>query len=134
MNDEAEVPYHSVFTPLVESGPIQLVLAVILVAMGIFHLTLSLRSLFGSGAPLDAAFHAILLFSGPCITLLAVFAFLPTTIPGLFSVGIDADAGLKHALELTSFLGGLSLITFVPNLVLALVTLSRSQRGASERV
>jgi hypothetical protein len=130
VNDAIEAPQQSIFAPLVQSGPLQLFLALLLVAIGVFHLSLSLRTLLGRRVPLDPAFHAILLFSGPCITLLLVFALLPTEIPGLFIVGIDAGEGLKHTLELTSFFGWLCLTTFVPNLILAVVTLNRSQRIA----
>ena len=131
MNDAIEAPQQSVFTPLVQSGPLQLFLGLLLVAIGIFHLSLSLRTLFGRRVPMEAAFHAILLFSGPCITLLLVFALLPTEVPGLFIVGIDAGEGLKHTLELTSFFGWLCLSTFIPNLFLTMISLNRSQRIAS---
>ena len=112
------------------SGPLQLLLTLLLVAIGIYHITLSIRTLIGRGGSTSAGIHALLLFSGPCILLLSVCAMLPTTLPGLFIVGIDADQALKHTLELTSFLGWLSLGSFIPNLFLSLIVLNRSQRIA----
>ncbi len=125
MNDPIEAPHERIFTPLIQSGPLQLLLALLIVVIGLFHFWISIRTLLRRRVPVEAAFHAMLLFSGPCITLLLLFALLPTEIPGLFIVGIDADEGLKHTLKLTSFFGWLCLATFVPNLILAIVTLIR---------
>lgn len=130
MNDVIEAPHESIFTPLIQSGPLQIFLALLIVSIGLCHFWLSFRTLLRPRAPVEAALHAILLFSGPCITFLLLFALLPTEIPGLFIVGIDADEGLKHALKLTSFFGWFCLATFVPNLILAIVTLIRSQQSA----
>jgi hypothetical protein len=129
MNEAIDESPESIFTPVLHSGPLQLLLTPLIVAIGIYHITLSVRTLLGSRSSVAPGVHAVLLFAGPCLLILSVAAMLPTTVPKLFVVGIDEDEGLKHTLRLTSFLGWLCLGIFVPSFVLCLLTLKRNQRS-----
>ncbi|RYD84394.1 MAG: hypothetical protein EOP84_05630 [Verrucomicrobiaceae bacterium] len=128
MNEAVDEPQRSILAPLLESGPLQLFLALLLVAIGIFHLTLSLRILLRRRPPVSAGIHAVLLFSGPCIILLLVMAILPTTLPGYFIVGIDEEEPLRRGLQQASWFGLIGLGGFVLNLLFAIPCLFRSER------
>lgn len=130
MNDAAGEPQRGFLALLLESGPLQLFLAILLIAIGIYHFTLSLRVFLRRRAPVSAGIHSILLFSGPCIVLLLVMVIVPTTLPGYFVVGIDEGEPLRHSLRQTAFFGLLCLGSFVPNLLLAISCLFRSERNA----
>jgi hypothetical protein len=129
MNEAPEELQHHLLAPLKESGPGEFLITFLLVAIGIYHITLSLRTLAGRGGTSAASVHALLLFSTPCLLFLLICGMLPTTFPKLFIVGIDEGNGLRHALELTSFLGWLCLWSFIPNLFLSLAVLTRSQKS-----
>jgi hypothetical protein len=130
VNEAIDEPPESIFTPVMHSGPLQLLLTLLIVAIGIYHINVSLRALFGHSPTPSVGLHAILLLTGPCLLFLSVAAMLPATIPFLFVVGIDSDEAFKHASRLTSFLGWLCLSIFVPSFALCLLTLSRNQRIA----
>jgi hypothetical protein len=102
------------------TGPIQLFLAALVVAIGSFHLVLLLRILVRSRESVALGLHALLLFAGPCLVLLQVLAFLPTTIP-VFLYPIEAREPIVHSLAVTSVLGTVALLIFIPNLCLTLV-------------
>ena len=130
MNEAIAEPAESLFTPVMQSGPVQLLLTIFIAAIGIYHIALLARTLLGRRTPVAAGVHAILLFAGPCLLALFVAAMLPTTFPKLFVIGIDEDAALKHTLRLTSFLGWLCLDIFVPSFVLWMLALHRHPRSA----
>jgi hypothetical protein len=58
---------------------------------------------------------------------------LPTTIPGLFISGIDESEPLRHALRFSSALASLCTVVFIPNLILSLVSLTRTSRLSQSR-
>ena len=130
MNEATDEPVESIFTPVMHGGPFHLVLTLLIIAIGIYHITLLVRTLLGRLPPASAGVHAILLFAGPCLLVLSVAAVLPTTFPKLFVSGFDEDEGLKHTLQFTSFLGWLCLGIFIPSFVLWLLSLNRNQRIA----
>ena len=130
LNKTIDEPTVGIFTSIMHCGPLQLLLATVVTAIGLYHVTLLVLTLLGRRTPAAVGVHAILLFAGPCLLLLSVVAMLPTTLPKLFLVGIDEDDALKHILRFTSFLGWISLGIFIPNFFLCLLTLNRNQRMA----
>ncbi|HEX8310935.1 MAG TPA: hypothetical protein VF614_06445 [Chthoniobacteraceae bacterium] len=106
------------------TGPVQLFLAALVVAIGIYHFAMLVRILVRSREAVTVGFHALLLFAGPCIVLLQVLAFLPTTLP-IFLYPIDAREPIVHSLAVASVLGALALLIFIPNLCLTLLAICR---------
>jgi hypothetical protein len=119
----------SIFTLFLRGGPLQLLVATLISILAFYHFALSLRIILRRRLPITAGFHALLLFASPTIVVLLVFVLVPTTLP-IFLVGIDADEPIRHSLGQTSFFGGLCLFTFIPNMLLAIIALLRSERSA----
>lgn len=127
MNESVTDREPSIFAELV-SGPDQLFFTALCMAIGAYHLVLSIRILAARRPAVAPGVHAILLFSAPSLTGLSLLAMLPTTIPDLFVYGIDAEQPPRHTLRLVSALSWLSIFSFIPNLVLCLLALTRSER------
>lgn len=127
MDETLDVPTETFFTPISQSGPLELLIILLMAAIGIHHFSLSIRIVLGRRAPVAAGLHVILLFAAPCLLFLSVAAMLPTLIPGLFIKGIDADQGLIWILRWTSSLGWICLGIFAVNLLMCLPAIGRHQ-------
>jgi hypothetical protein len=77
------------------NDPFHLSAAVLLIAIGVYHLTLSSRVLIGRCTQPSPSVHLILLFAGPSLVAMLVLAALPTTIPGLFIIPAYLDRFLR---------------------------------------
>ena len=118
------------FFPILDSGPWNFLIAVLLVVISIYHLVLSIRTLSGRGGSSATGIHLLLLLAGPCLLFLLICATLPTTFPDLFVVGIDADEPVKATLRFISFLGYFCLGNFILNGFLVFLIFKRSARVA----
>lgn len=131
MEDYLSPPERPLYAPLL-SGPVQIGIALLVIALGLYHLWLTTGVLRGRRAMIPPSLQVILLFSGPQIVLLSTLAFLPPEIPGLCIIGIDAGNGLRHWLEYLSLVASISLGIFVINLAICLTAHFRHRSGTGE--
>jgi len=119
--------------PTLGEGPLAHFFELLLIAIGIYHFTLSVRILIGRRRPVSAGVHAVLLFSGPCLVVLLILFILLTTMPGYFVNGLDQPdtpeyiRGCVHQAAMFSIIG---FFCFVPNLLLAIPSVMRSERSS----
>ena len=125
MIEEDNAPHETLFSFLKQCDALEWLVLLVLLAVGILHLSLCVRSITGRGA-YPSIVYALLLFSGPVLLILSICAELP---PTLFLEGIDTDAGNSFALRFITISGSLSCYIFICNLLLTLIAIHRNQRG-----
>ena len=117
------------FTTVIFGGPSQIIVTAILICIGLYHCTLSVRSIFGRVTAISAGQHALFLFTIPAVIFMYLCAAAPTApliIAGiLVSRYPDAQAGLSDALLRVACFGWLGLGVFLVNFLLATVALRR---------